>query len=38
MRDGERNMFLLVGECQKSLLTLWQVDNVSRLRHVVGYR
>ena len=54
MRDSEWNMFLLVGERQKGLLTLkwfklpkmqcvwrwsshlWQVDNVSWLRHVVG--
>ena len=54
MRDGEWDIFLLVGERQKGLLTLkwfklpkmqwthrrsshlWQVDNISWLRHVVG--
>merc|ERR1719175_151147 len=28
-------IFLLVGERQKCLLTLWQVDDISGLRHVV---
>merc|ERR1711934_819506 len=34
---GEKgSIFLLVGERQKCLLTLWQVDNISGLGHVVG--